>query len=198
MFPQALPERSSEVSSPPVRVWLVSKDESWMVQLQRDRFYANWRRRGETKYPGFSRTGGAMEFAVAEFARLQEFCTTRRSTTPKAVAVEISKIDVLIQGKHWKDADDSIAMMPMLGPWAHALKSPKTAIALKWQEEIAETTLAVSLVIMPGCVRPERYKLEFRGTKPLRNDVSTELKSLSKTLNQAFERVIPEYETRFS
>ena len=35
------------------RIWLVSKDEVSLLQLQSDRFVFNWRRRGDSRYPSF-------------------------------------------------------------------------------------------------------------------------------------------------
>src|ERR1043165_9367558 len=98
----------------PTRVWLISADEAWLVQLQHDRFHANWRRRGDAPYPGFTRSGGAMHFAVEEFERFRAFCESKKGIKPNAASIELSKIDVLIMGKHWSDTADAAKLMPVL------------------------------------------------------------------------------------
>lgn len=39
---------------PPLRTWLVTKDETALLQIQESAFLRNWRRRGENGYPRYS------------------------------------------------------------------------------------------------------------------------------------------------
>lgn len=185
----------------PTRVWLINDDETWMVQLQQDRFFLNWRRRGDATYPGFSRSGGVMHVAAIEFARFQEFCAQRHDgEKPNALTINVSKIDVLVQTKHWNDVSEAVQLMPMLGRVIEAMEKPSANVLVRWQEEIDDTTLAISL--QPARMRQNpnlaAFRLEFRATQPVRRELSVELSEINKVLNRAFERVIPDYKERFS
>ena len=50
-----VPGQTFQVAQPPMpRVWFVSDDDTKLIQVQRDRFHYNWRRRGEDyEYPKF-------------------------------------------------------------------------------------------------------------------------------------------------
>lgn len=129
----------------PARVWLISADDAWLVQLQQDRFHANWRRRGDAPYPGFTRPGGAMHFAVDELARFQAFCQTTQNTKPNPVSIELSKIDLLIMGKHWVDIADAAKLMPVLDGIFAVQTTRSGALALRWHEDIGDVTIAVAV-----------------------------------------------------
>ncbi|MEE9381962.1 MAG: TIGR04255 family protein [Nannocystaceae bacterium] len=61
---------------PPVRAWLVTKDESELLQIQEGALFRNWRRRGEAVYPRYSHLRGEFQadcrklFALVDAAGL--------------------------------------------------------------------------------------------------------------------------------
>lgn len=184
----------------PVRVWLVSADDAWIVQLQPERFHANWRRRGDAAYPGFSRAGGAMHFALGELERFRDYCArTREGTRPEPISVELSKIDLLIQGKHWTDAADAALMMPVLSGVQGSMKSPSSNVSLRWWDELSDgTTIAVS--VMPARLKADMnvltYRVEFHATAAITDGLEPCLLRANQQLNEAFERLIPSSEWR--
>jgi len=185
----------------PVRVWLVSADGTQLVQLQQDRFHANWRRRGESVYPGFSRDGGAMHFAISEFSRLQEFCgRIRGGQTPNAASFELSKIDLLIQGKHWQDVREAAAIVPVLAPALDAMSKPSPNITLQFQERIDDTSVTISITPARMKANPDMsaFRLEFRAQQPAADNMGMQLAAMNTKLNEAFARVVPDYAKRFS
>lgn len=99
----------------PTRAWLLTASETWCVQLQHDRFYANWRSR-DAVYPGFAdaaRAPSVLETALSEFAKFSMFCSTRGSFVAPAVArIEVTKVNSLARGQHWADVEDLARLMP--------------------------------------------------------------------------------------
>ncbi|HZJ67065.1 MAG TPA: hypothetical protein VFD36_26345 [Kofleriaceae bacterium] len=184
----------------PARVWLISADDAWLVQLQQDRFHANWRRRGNAPYPGFTREGGAMHFAVDEFARFQAFCQATRGITPNAVSIELSKIDLLIMGKHWADNADAAKLMPVLDGIFAMQTTRSGAVALRWHEDIGDVNIAVAigsaqLKAAPGV---PAFRVDFRASCPVTGDITEHLVRTNGILNDAFSRLIPDPARRFS
>jgi hypothetical protein len=59
----------------PLRSWLISENDEWVIQLQHDRFYLNWRQRGGD-YPRFSDEG------EKKFARARRVCSLRGLLCP--------------------------------------------------------------------------------------------------------------------
>jgi uncharacterized protein (TIGR04255 family) len=186
----------------PARVWLISADDAWLIQLQQDRFHANWRRRGDAPYPGFTRSGGAMHFALDEFTRFQAFCQTQttKSVRPNAVSIELSKIDLLIMGKHWADHADAATLMPVLSGLLAMQSMPSSAMALHWRENVGDVTIAVTvtsahLKAAPGV---PAFQLDFRASCPVTDDVGEHLVHANGIVNAAFGRLIPDPARRFS
>jgi uncharacterized protein (TIGR04255 family) len=185
----------------PVRVWLLSEDGGWLVQLQEDRFHANWRRRGSATYPGFSRDGGAMHFALNEFEQFRGYCERIGGVRPNAVSLELSKIDLLIQGKHWKDEADAALLMPVLREVRNNMKSKSANISIQWRDELSDgTTLTVS--VLPARLKSETgtfaYRVSFQATAQVTDDLRQRLLHVNSQLNDAFARLIPGADRRFS
>ena len=64
-----------QMGAPPMRSWLISADDSRVLQLQNDRFFINWRKRNG-KYPRFRDHGdnkGIRSQATEEFGRFAEW-----------------------------------------------------------------------------------------------------------------------------
>ena len=93
-----------------LRSWFVSRDDVYVVQIQADRFYVNWRKRADL-YPRFSdREGkeGVLARALREFDVFAEDCERRLGQRPRPATVELSKVDLLVQGEHWTDLADLV------------------------------------------------------------------------------------------
>jgi len=141
-----------------------------------------------------------MHFAVSEFAQFQEFCGRQHGKVPNAVSVEVAKIDLLTQGKHWADVDDLATLMPILGPAHAAMETPGPNVAFKWTENIGDVTLAVSVSAARLKADPTvpAFRMEFRATQPATDNLDEQLEQINSILNRAFFRVIPSAERRFA
>lgn len=203
-------DQAGEITLPlvsPIRTWLVSQDERWLVQLQHDRFHANWRRRPdashasavEDPYPGFTRDGGVMSFALTEFELLRDFCRRQKGEAPSPRRIEVTKIDLLIQGRHWESVEDAYAMLPAMASAKSAMATPSPEIALQTQENIDGTKLITSIAPARLKADPQKlvFRVEFRAVHSASGQLSEQLSRMNDILNSAFGRLIPDADRRF-
>lgn len=184
---------------PPIRTWLVSQDERWLVQIQDDRFHANWRRLDSASYPGFTGDGGVMGFALTEFERLRDFCRRHKGEAPSPKKVEVSKVDLLIQGRNWESIDDVYEILPAMASAGSALAVPGPNIVLQTQEKIDGITL-ITLIRPAVLVADQRkvvFRIDFQAVQSASDALEEQLSSMSRALNAAFWRLIPDAERRF-
>lgn len=82
----------------PLRCWLISEDDQFVLQAQQDRFYFNWRKRGAA-YPRFGDhdgNEGLCTKALREFDTLLAFCDAQLSKRPEVRRLEVMKVDQLV------------------------------------------------------------------------------------------------------
>lgn len=192
-------EQANALPPFPIRTWLVSPDKHWLVQLQHDRFHANWRRLDGANYPGFTADGGVMSFALTEFERLRDFCRRHKGEAPSPKKVEVSKIDLLVQGVHWRSIDDAYEMLPAMASAGSALAAPGPDVAMRTRESINGMTLSVSIDPARLIADPQKvvFRVDFQVVQSARDELDQQLSSMSDALNAAFRRLIPDAERRF-
>lgn len=84
------------------RVWFISKADNELIQFQLDRFYYNWRRRGD-EYPHYSSI--IVKFEEAKH-QLDEFVKELQLGTVKATECELTYINHIPKGQGWENIDD--------------------------------------------------------------------------------------------
>lgn len=190
----------------PVRAWLVSPNEGELLQqIQADRFYMNWRRRGNA-YPRFSDpkagpTKGLKSIALAEFARLVEFCERRETIAgkPEPIRIELAKIDTLQRGRDWTSPTDLAALLPITAAFIELSTSEGLSIALQVQEPFEGGVLSVrinSASDVGGVV--SSIRLETRISLTLsETTIDAAFTKGNARLNKMFFRLIPEAQMRF-
>lgn len=103
-----------EFSLLPVRAVLVEKQDRFLLQLQDDHFFVNWRKRGE-RYPRFSGSEGVLQRTRTEFELFQTFVQKRFGRPIIVRQVDMMKIDLLSRGIHWQDLKDLATLLPLAG-----------------------------------------------------------------------------------
>ena len=86
------------------RVWLISSDDTWLVQIQQDRLYVNWRQAGATssyvRFPAIK----------AEFDRvwaiLNDVVLTTTGAALQPQRLELSYTNIIPSGDAWKTVPD--------------------------------------------------------------------------------------------
>jgi hypothetical protein len=186
-----LPFMGPQVAS---RTWLVSIDETRLLQLQHDRFYVNWRRRndGDT-YPRFSRGPdgpGLLSFALEEYAKFCDFCASQLGGKPRLVAVDLSKIDVLKQGEYWSDWKDLAKVVPATSVFLNSVGGMQPELVMRVSGDGQSTTpMSISVVtgIETTTIKP-LLRIETRGRKLVQSPetLDADFHALNDELNKAF------------
>jgi uncharacterized protein (TIGR04255 family) len=179
-----------------LRAVFTSPDNVRVLQIQRDRFYMNWRAVGEV-YPRFTtRDGkpGLLSQALGEFALLGAFCDTRQLPRPKPVRVELTKIDVIESQKHWNGVDDLARVVPITGTFRHADHARGREFGLRFveHEEGGHLIVAVNSVVdQPGGeIRAARIETQAIRALPSGSELETSFAQANAIVNRAFFKLL--------
>ena len=94
------------------RVWLVHKNENELIQLQRNRFLHNWRkRRPDDKYPGYETVVENFERYLSHF---EEFLLEENLGNLVVREYELTYIDLIPKGHGWENPSDLAKIFPNL------------------------------------------------------------------------------------
>ncbi|MGA3122902.1 MAG: TIGR04255 family protein [Polyangiaceae bacterium] len=121
----------------PLRCWLIGEHDEYLLQIQPDRFYFNWRKR-EGEYPHFNDYGektGVLSRSLAEFEQFAEFASAALGQTPKPGRLELAKIDLLTSPKHWEHYSDLQSVLPMLGKLPKITEDPSVTVSFEGERE---------------------------------------------------------------
>lgn len=181
----------------PVRVWFVAKNEVFLIQIQPDRFYMNWRKR-EAAYPRFSDTEsepGILKRAMKEFGSFSDFCKKTLGVEPVATSIDLAKIDHLQNGAHWSDFDELARLVPWLEPFSMFSKTQTPAVSLRFTESRDKGNLFVSLdtamIPMEGEGSLPIVRLETRMSKVRSDKPEDAFRWSNEQLNDVFDAMIP-------
>jgi uncharacterized protein (TIGR04255 family) len=94
---------------PMPRFWLVSEDESIVVQIQKNAFLLNWRKRSD-EYPRFGKVKSEFDRYYSAFAVFvsQEL----RTEMPLIQATELTYSNLVDGGPHWSRVEDTSKLIP--------------------------------------------------------------------------------------
>ncbi len=196
----------------PLRCWLLSPDESLILQIQSDRVYQNWRARGGV-YPRFSDHGDSMGLLsrfLQELTQFSEFCWQTIGASPQVSVIQLTKIDHLVRGKHWSSFDDLAVCVPWLHVFSEFSKTDSPALGMRFQEQQDGVALSVSLdtaLVARDNGAQNIVKMEATAQKSIGVVTSATLGELvphfqaaNHMLNDVFGRTIPrdQRDLRFS
>ena len=184
----------------PIRTWLISKNDVFIVQVQHDRFYLNWRAR-QDEYPRFNdRDGkaGLLTKFLAEERAFETFCASELGVKVELQGIELSKIDHFERGRHWKDPRDLAKLIPMIGEVLElAEQDPVLAVRLTTPRQDGTVEIAIDSLLRVAQPPIPLVKVESRRT--IRGQLKPEsleptFKSANEEVNNLFARLIPEAE----
>ena len=87
-----------------IRCWFVSEADDELIQLQRDRFLLNWRRRESCDYPRYSTR--LRNTFVSRWAAFRQFLESEGMGEPHVIQCEVTYINHIPQGEGWEVAAD--------------------------------------------------------------------------------------------
>ena len=94
------------------RVWFTHKEENELIQVQRNRFLHNWRkRRPNDEYPGYEKVVENFEKYLLHF---QEFLLEENLENLVAKEYELTYIDLISKRHGWENSGDLIKVFPNL------------------------------------------------------------------------------------
>ncbi len=183
----------------PLRCWLINDTDDYILQIQPDRFYFNWRKR-QRGYPHFTdRDGveGVLTKSVREFEELAEFCASALKQAPKPARFELTKVDLLVSPRHWKDYVDLVSVLPILGKLPKITDEPMLSMSLIGQREDFQVQFGLTNVVLAEDMSPA-VKIETRITAPATPDMRATMSSMNDIANQVFfDTLNPEEFHRF-
>lgn len=181
---------------PPIRAWMISENEEYIVQLQQDRFYVNWRSLNTHRYPRFHDNAGNPGIATIlnrEFESFSKFCEKEVGERPVLVAADLSKINLLVQYVHWQDFAELKRLLPVVAPFDAIVGAdlPNFNIRLLKERDTANSVHILSGRESDGEKRP-LVRIEIRGRSPVTNEnLATVFSQLNDQINMTFSRLIP-------
>lgn len=113
------------------RVWFIHRSENELIQVQRNWFLYNWRKkRARDEYPGYKKVITDFEKYLSYF---QEFLSTEKLGYFVEEEYELSYIDVIPRGEGWEDFGDLERVFPnLLTPSKHSILSTNVR-SINWQ-----------------------------------------------------------------
>ena len=184
---------------PPLRSWMVSKSGEYLLQLQQDRFYLNWRAGKDRKYPRFKDTNGRLgivSLVQEEFERFGEFCQRETGERPTIVTADLAKINLLVESIHWSNLADISRMLPLLASYGSIMEAelPNFNVRVLDKDNWSNTVTIVSGREVDGEKR-RLVRLEIRARRDASgSNVIEALTSLNDDINGLFARLIPQSE----
>lgn len=184
-----------EINLPIPRLWFINHDDDRLMQLQKNRFLFNWRKR-DTSYPRFQ---NVYEDFSKYFGQFQEFVTEYNLGEIKILSYELTYIDALLKGEGWDNLDDINTIIPHM-TWGRVMRNvlpPTENIA--WQREfhLPDELGALVIKLQSGFRRPDEHpllRLEFSARGPLAKQSTSRMQpwfdSAHKWINHVFKKMI--------
>jgi len=180
----------------PLRAWLVSAPDDYVLQIQPDRFYFNWRKR-EGAYPHFGdygATNGVLSRSLSEFAELGDFTLGALGQRPKPTQLELAKIDLLVSPKHWSDQADLTRVLPVLGTLPKITEEPSVNLTLVGDRGGFQLHFAIATVVLASDMS-RAIQIETRVTaRDPGSDVRRTFEAMNAVANQVFFETVSDKE----
>lgn len=188
----------------PLRSFLISEDDAYVLQIQRDRLYFNWRKRSEAaSYPSFNEhegKPGVLGRSLDELRQFEAFCKRELEREVRVRRIELVKQDYLIQGKHLRGPDDLAKGLPIVAPLCAFAKSSNDLlfnVTVVDQREGADVRVQIATA-QDLSREASGVQIQTRTTKGVSADVEADFRALNKVANDVFfELVHPDWFDRF-
>ena len=165
------------------RSWLLSEDKKFILQLQHDRFYVNWRGKGGDDYPHFQGKDNSLkDKSILEFKEYQKWLTSDCNKTPSLEHLEIIKVNVFKKGTHYSSLNELHESFLLLKNFQELEGFKSNEIQLKMKEIMDDKHIYVTISLQNNNVQ-----LQLRGVSTCVVDVVEDiLTDLNQDLNKLF------------
>lgn len=140
-------QTGSEVFPMP-RFWFTSADDTRLIQIQRNAFLLNWRRRPNQDYPHFD---AMLEQFTALFELFRAFITNECGQEIERIErLEINYINIIPPNELWKTSIDIAAVFPKLSiPQIPAIKNVTVGASMAFRYQLSPADV-LSVTITNG------------------------------------------------
>lgn len=179
-----------------VRCWLTSAEEDYLLQIQSDRFYLNWRKKS-SEYPRFNAIWGRFE---SELERFGAYCERALGARPQPERFELAKIDVLHRGVHWSDFEDLATLLPFMNRLPRTEPTKVSTVVVRLSEDVAEGDLTTLLQLqkVAGAANKSVVRIETSLVGRLSGNPHETMQRANRMINGAFFALVsPEEFRRF-
>ena len=109
--PEVGPDGIADELFPMPRYWFVADDEIYLIQVEKNAFIFNWRRRGSSKYPRFYKE---IKPAFDKYYSLfDEFIRTETNIARLSIGLcELTYVNTLEQCDFWTGLEDTATVIP--------------------------------------------------------------------------------------
>lgn len=171
-----------EFAVPVPRLWFINQEDDHLIQLQRNRFFFNWRKRADT-YPRFRHVYNSFS---NNFDRFQKFIEEYNLGDIKVVSYELTYINLLMHEEGWDNLDNMQVMFPSMtwGQGSEKVLPPTKNLA--WQRDLSlpDHPGILTLKLQSGIRKPDERPL-LRLESTVRG--STIMKSAEMGMSQWFD-----------
>jgi hypothetical protein len=185
-----------------------------VLQVQNDRLYVNWRKRGDA-YPTFSGKAsriGLRTTALQHFLDFQSFVRRELGAELQVTGCELAKIDQLEEGRHWRDLLDLTTLLAPFVQLAQVAAGnaggashqawgalPPLSFQLQFPMGSGAISVDVQTALRPPAVRVLKVETKISARKAMNsNEIESQLAQFNTGLNTIFEGLMtPEAMGRF-
>ena len=152
VFPQSM-----VVDIPQSNTWMISTDQSRVLQVQDDRLHLNWRRlspEDSKPYPRFHtrESQGLLDQFLSEVNQFSDYIADKPEIGGPINLAEVSlaKIDHLMNGTHWASHEDLFDLLPILRNYTtlEEQTDPMEQFSLSFNENNSKYSCTTNIV--PG------------------------------------------------
>jgi hypothetical protein len=164
----------------------------WLLQIQHDRIFLNWRKQGATAYPRFA---SVLRRALEEFEAFQAFCKTELQVALKYEKSELTKVNHLVAGRHWHSRGDLSELVPLTRGFFALPEMAQGNVLFQLQQESSGSATHVTAAIRRRDPETEFFALELRASGACvgaLNAVGDVLAKQNEKINALFGDLVPQ------
>ncbi len=150
---------------PMPRYWFIAADDATVIQIQRNAFMFNWRRRGDNPYPGFKDN---IEPTFRKlYAVFQSFLTTElHLNEPTIDECELTYSDIIEARDYWTGPEDTSNIIPSFSDLSHGVNEARRSgfNCTQFYDVEDDIQLSIGIITAVDKNEPERHalRLEFK------------------------------------
>jgi uncharacterized protein (TIGR04255 family) len=173
----------------PIRSWFVSVGDETVLQIQPDRFYFNWRRRGD-EYPRFGDHDGrqgVLGRALGEFGAFSAYCEAELNVAPQLRIVELAKINLV----RYLNGDELGQLIPSIAALRACTITGGPDVNVQIGERSVDTDLLtlISSPVMPDLSAALRVEIRASRNASSPLHLHTAFTEMNENLNGLFEKL---------